>query len=122
MNRLQRLIHIDRKDNTVKGFVVLGLVVWDGKSFPIKARYLQKGGMIRMIPADQIDTPEKREAWRKFFSRFYSQRRWAIQKYFKIRTKAQKLAPLILNESPRDKQESPLPENGGILCLLDWFW
>lgn len=52
-----------------------------------------------MIPADQCDTPEKRAAWIQLFADYKADRRWAIESFFKIRTKDQKLELLKLNEA-----------------------
>lgn len=52
-----------------------------------------------MIPSHQIDTPEKRALWEREFRDFFSRRRWAIETYFKIRTKDQQLELLKLNEA-----------------------
>lgn len=54
-----------------------------------------------MIPPELLDTPEKRAAWLELFKNYETHRRWAIRKFFKIRTKDQKLAPLRLNEAQR---------------------
>ena len=54
-----------------------------------------------MIPPELLDTPEKRKAWYDFFKNVEKHRRWAIRKFYKIRTKDQKLALLTLNEAQR---------------------
>jgi len=52
-----------------------------------------------LIPSDQLDTPEKRKAWGKYVLDYYTDRRWAIENHFKIRTKEQTLISLKLNEA-----------------------
>ena len=52
-----------------------------------------------MIPSSQVDTPDKREAWARYISQYYRDRRWAIENHFKIRTKEQTLIKLRLNEA-----------------------
>lgn len=52
-----------------------------------------------MIPESYLDTPEKRAVWKDVGRRFYSERRWAIERYLKIRTKDQKLARLAFNST-----------------------
>lgn len=52
-----------------------------------------------MIPPELLDTPEKRAEWYAAFHLYCSERRWAIQEFYKIRTKDQRLKPLVLNEA-----------------------
>jgi len=52
-----------------------------------------------MIPSEQTDTPQKRLSWERYLSRYYHDRRWAIENHFKIRTKEQTLIKLRLNEA-----------------------
>ena len=57
------------------------------------------GGVLSMIPSGQIDSSDKREAWARYTSKYYRDRRWAIENHFKIRTKEQTLIKLRLNEA-----------------------
>ena len=52
-----------------------------------------------MIPPELLDTPEKRAAWVELFKNYETRRRWAIRKFFRIRTKGQRLVELRLNEA-----------------------
>lgn len=58
-----------------------------------------QGGAREMIPARHIDDPEKVARLKNYISRYRSDRLWAIQKHFKIRTKDKQLVLLRLNEA-----------------------